>query len=54
MGEYLDNLWNDLEKTWQLSMKLNDFRKVIVATQLKLTDISRRLISLMPPEQSQK
>ena len=24
MGEYLDDLWNDLEQTWELAMKVND------------------------------
>ena len=24
MGEYLDALWNDLEQTWDLAMKVND------------------------------
>ena len=24
MGEYLDALWNDLEQTWDLAMKIND------------------------------
>ena len=24
MGEYLDALWNDLEKTWDLAMEIND------------------------------
>jgi hypothetical protein len=24
MGKYLDDLWNDLEKTWDLAMKVND------------------------------
>lgn len=24
MGEYLDQLWNDLEQTWDLAMKVND------------------------------
>ena len=24
MGEYLDALWNDLEKTWDLAMQVND------------------------------
>ena len=26
MGEYLDNLWNDLEHTWELAMKDNDLQ----------------------------
>ena len=24
MGTYLDDLWNDLEKTWDLAMEIND------------------------------
>jgi len=24
MGQYLDDLWNDLEQTWDLAMKVND------------------------------
>ncbi|MBT5265548.1 MAG: hypothetical protein HOL85_11995 [Rhodospirillaceae bacterium] len=24
MGTYLDDLWNDLEQTWDLAMKVND------------------------------
>ncbi|MEP3115748.1 hypothetical protein [Nisaea sp.] len=24
MGKYLDDLWNDLEQTWDLAMKVND------------------------------
>lgn len=24
MGKYLDDLWNDLEKTWDLAMEIND------------------------------
>jgi len=24
MGEYLDELWNDLERTWDLAMEIND------------------------------
>jgi hypothetical protein len=24
MGKYLDDLWDDLEKTWDLAMKVND------------------------------
>ncbi len=27
MGEYLDNLWNDLEQTWELAMKVNDLQE---------------------------
>ena len=27
MGEYLDDLWNDLEKTWELAMKVNDLQE---------------------------
>ena len=28
MGEYLDDLWNDLEQTWELAMKVNDLQAV--------------------------
>ena len=24
MGQYLDDLWNDLEQTWDLARKVND------------------------------
>ena len=24
MGKYLDDLWNDLERTWELAMQVND------------------------------
>lgn len=24
MGKYLDDLWNDLERTWDLAMQVND------------------------------
>ena len=24
MGKYLDDLWDDLEQTWDLAMKVND------------------------------
>ena len=24
MGTYLDDLWNDLEKTWDIAMEIND------------------------------
>ena len=27
MGEYLDNLWNDLEQTLELAMKVNDLQE---------------------------
>ena len=27
MGEYLDDLWNDLEQTWELAMKVNDLQE---------------------------
>ena len=27
MGEYLDNLWNDLEQTWELAMKVYDLQE---------------------------
>tara|TARA_B100000214_G_C23937488_1_gene613883 strand:+ start:970 stop:1284 length:315 start_codon:yes stop_codon:yes gene_type:complete len=27
MGEYLDNLWNDLEQTWELAMIVNDLQE---------------------------
>ena len=27
MGEYLDELWNDLEQTWELAMKVNDLQE---------------------------
>ena len=27
MGEYLDNLWNDLEQTWELAMNVNDLQE---------------------------
>ena len=55
MGEYLDDLWNDLEQTWELAMKVNDLQEMIEAIQLKHGwIISRLLISLMLPERSQR
>ena len=27
MGKYLDDLWNDLERTWELAMQVNDLSK---------------------------
>ena len=27
MGEYLDDLWNDLEQTWELAMIVNDLQE---------------------------
>ena len=27
MGQYLDDLWNDLEQTWDLAMKVNDLEE---------------------------
>ena len=38
MGEYLDNLWNDLEQTWELAMKVNDLQESDRAIQLSWTD----------------
>ena len=27
MGQYLDDLWEDLEQTWELAMKVNDLQE---------------------------
>ena len=38
MGEYLDNLWNDLEQTWELAMKVNDLQESDRSDPTNLTD----------------
>ena len=51
MGQYLDDLWNDLEQTWDLAMKVNDLSETERGDQNKswsdhfksneLVDVSR-------------
>ena len=56
MGEYLDNLWNDLEQTWELAMKVNDLQESDRSDPTKAWTDHFKASDLVDtaPEQSQK